>query len=152
MSIDELIRVISATKIRRKYGEVGRVTRPIERLEFGIVKHLLAFMLTGHSAKNYFSADTQIPRSIAMKPTTKPLSLTLLTVLSMWVGIASAQVSKEVLESISTPDKVETSIGTLKFLDGAPYPETAEEVYDYIDTMRGVDAFLKGIPGASVHI
>jgi len=45
---------------------------------------------------------------------------------------ASAQVSQEVLESISTPDQVETSIGTLRFLDGAPYPETAETVYDYL--------------------
>jgi hypothetical protein len=54
-------------------------------------------------------------------------------------------------ESIMTPDKVETSIGTLKFLDGAPLPETAEKAYDFLDTMRGVDAFLKGIPGASLH-
>jgi len=64
---------------------------------------------------------------------------------------ANAQVSQEVLESISTPDQVETSIGTLRFLDGAPYPETAETVYDYLDTMRGVEAFLKGMPGASVQ-
>ena len=54
-------------------------------------------------------------------------------------------------ESILTPDVVETSIGTMKFLDGAPYPETAEMVYDNLDRMRGVDAFLKGIPGASVN-
>ena len=59
--------------------------------------------------------------------------------------------AKETLKSITTPDQVETSIGTLKFLDGAPYPETAEKVYDYLDTMRGVDAFLKGIPAASIH-
>jgi hypothetical protein len=65
---------------------------------------------------------------------------------------ASAQVPQDVLDSISTPNEVKTSIGSLKFLDGAPYPETAEKVYDYIDTMRGVDAFLKGIPGASVHM
>ena len=62
-----------------------------------------------------------------------------------------AQVSKEVLDSISTPDQVKTSIGTLNFLDGAPYPETAERVYDYLDTMRGVEAFLKGMPGASLQ-
>ena len=64
---------------------------------------------------------------------------------------ARAEVSKEVLSSISTPDKVETSIGTLKFLDGAPYPKTAEKAFDYLDTMRGVDAFLKGMPGASLQ-
>ena len=64
--------------------------------------------------------------------------------------LASAEISKEVLDSISTPDTVETSIGTLKYLDGAPYPETAEKVYDYLDTMRACDAFMKGMPGASV--
>lgn len=65
-------------------------------------------------------------------------------------NIASAEVSKYVLGSISTPDKVKTSIGTLKFFDGAPLPKTSEKVYDYLDTMRGVDSFLKGMPGASV--
>ena len=61
-----------------------------------------------------------------------------------------AQVSQEVLDSISTPNEVETSIGTLKFLDGAPLPETAEKVYDYLDTTRAMDTFLKGMPGASL--
>ena len=65
--------------------------------------------------------------------------------------LASAEVSKAEIDSISTPNEVETSIGTLKFLDGAPYSETADNVYDYLDTMRGVDAFLKGIPGASLY-
>ena len=64
---------------------------------------------------------------------------------------ANAQVSERTLEAITTPDRVETSIGTLRFLDGAPYPETAEAAYDYLDTMRGVDAFLKGIRAASVN-
>ena len=40
---------------------------------------------------------------------------------------AIAQVSKETLESVSTPDKVETPIGTLEFLDGTSLPETAEK-------------------------
>ena len=50
-----------------------------------------------------------------------------LAVLATFATPATAQVSKETLESISTPDKVETSIGTLEFLDGAPLPETAEK-------------------------
>ena len=37
---------------------------------------------------------------------------------------AAAQVSQEALEPISTPDRVDTSIGTLEFLDGAPLPPT----------------------------
>lgn len=42
----------------------------------------------------------------------------------------SARGSKEIRESITTSDLYETSIGTLKFLDGALYPETAGRVYD----------------------
>ena len=61
-----------------------------------------------------------------------------------------AEVSSDVLDSISTPDEVETSIGTLEFLDGAPLPKTAEKVYDYLDTARAMDAFMKGMPGASM--
>ena len=43
---------------------------------------------------------------------------------------AAADVSKQELESISTPDKVKTSIGELKFFDGAPTDATVEKVAD----------------------
>jgi hypothetical protein len=72
------------------------------------------------------------------------------TAVILFAGVATAEVSQEVMDSISTPNEVETSIGTLKFLDGAPLPETSEKVYDYLDTARAADAFLKGMPGASV--
>ncbi len=52
---------------------------------------------------------------------------------------------------ITTPNEVETSIGTLKFIDGSPLPETAELVYENLDRMRGVDVFLKGMPAASLR-
>ncbi|MCM8530152.1 MAG: DUF1254 domain-containing protein [Lentisphaeraceae bacterium] len=58
---------------------------------------------------------------------------------------------KGILDSIQTSNEVETSIGTLKFIDGAPYPETAQKAYDYLDTSRAVDVFLKGMPAASVQ-
>ena len=65
--------------------------------------------------------------------------------------VSGEEIGSVDIARIQTPDTVETSIGTLKFIDGAPYPETAQKVYDYLDTMRGVDAFLKGIPAASVQ-
>ncbi len=65
--------------------------------------------------------------------------------------IQSFEMTTEIPEGIQTPDKVETSIGTLEFFDGVPSKETADNVYDYLDRMRGVDAFMKGIPGASVR-
>jgi len=57
----------------------------------------------------------------------------------------------EIPEKIMTPDTVETTIGTLKFFDGMPTEETVEEVYDYLDRMRGVEAFLNGIPATSIE-
>jgi hypothetical protein len=54
-------------------------------------------------------------------------------------------------DGLYTPDVVETSIGTLKFTDGAPLPETAELVYENLDKMRGVDVFLKTMSAASVR-
>jgi hypothetical protein len=52
---------------------------------------------------------------------------------------------------ITTPDTVETRIGTLKFFDGLPDAATVQKVYDNLDHARGVEAFLNGIPAASVY-
>ena len=57
----------------------------------------------------------------------------------------------DIPEGITTPNEVETSIGTLHFFDGAPTKETAEMAYDYLDRMRAVDVFLKCMPAASVR-
>ena len=48
-------------------------------------------------------------------------------------------------ENIMTPDKVETSIGTLEFFDGMPSDETVQKVYDNLILMRGVETFLNGL-------
>ena len=81
----------------------------------------------------------------------KTRSSLLAPLMALAATTAYGDVSKAELDSISTPNEVETSIGTLKFLDGAPLPATADKVYDYLDTMRGVDVFLKGQPGCSVQ-
>jgi hypothetical protein len=59
-------------------------------------------------------------------------------------------VSAETLASISTPDKVESRLGTLEFTDGFPTPATVEKVYDHLDFVHGVDAFDRAFPGASL--
>jgi len=51
---------------------------------------------------------------------------------------------------ITTPDKVKTRLGTLKFFDGMPDKETVQKVYDNLDFMRGVEIFLNTMRGASV--
>jgi hypothetical protein len=63
---------------------------------------------------------------------------------------ASTGVSAETLQSISTPDRVETRLGTLAFDDGAPSEETAALLYENLDFMHGVEAFINSFPGASL--
>jgi hypothetical protein len=52
---------------------------------------------------------------------------------------------------IMTPDTVQTRIGTLKFADGVPTPETAQAIYDNLDFLRGVEVFLDFVPAASME-
>jgi len=59
-------------------------------------------------------------------------------------------VSAETLKSISTPDRVESRLGTLEFDDGAPSEETAALLYDHLDFVHGVEAYLGAIPGVSL--
>ena len=54
-------------------------------------------------------------------------------------------------ESITTPDRIETRIGILEFFDGFPTKKTVTLVYDNLDFMRGVEAFLIAMPAASIH-
>src|SRR6516165_8346299 len=48
----------------------------------------------------------------------------------------------DVPQSITTPESVETRLGTLKFTDGFPDDATVQKVYDNLDFQRGVQAFL----------
>jgi hypothetical protein len=59
--------------------------------------------------------------------------------------------SAKVPAYITTPDTVQTRIGTLKFFDGLPDPATVQKVYDNLDFTRGVETFLTGIPAASIY-
>jgi len=61
------------------------------------------------------------------------------------------KMTTDIPDSIITPDTVETRIGTLRFFDGIPSKETSALVYDNLDFLRGVEAFLNGIPAASVE-
>jgi len=62
-----------------------------------------------------------------------------------------AGVSEESLRSISTPDRVETRLGTLEFDDGAPSDRTAALVYDHLDFSHAVEAYLGALPGVSLE-
>src|SRR6516165_4455230 len=76
--------------------------------------------------------------------------------------LANAQVPKpgadptpgfnnKIPDKIMTPDKVETRIGMLNFVDRVPTAETTQKVYDHLDFLRGVEVFLNFIPAASLE-
>jgi hypothetical protein len=59
--------------------------------------------------------------------------------------------SADIPAKITTPDSVDTRIGTLRFQNGAPDADTVKAVYDNLDFMRGVQAFLTGMSATSVR-
>ena len=61
------------------------------------------------------------------------------------------KMTTDIPASITTPDSVETRLGTLHFFDGFPDDATVEKVYDNLDFQRGVQAFLTAMPGASIY-
>ena len=50
---------------------------------------------------------------------------------------------------VYSPDKVETRLGTLNFVDGFPDKASAEKLFDNLDFQRAVQAYLLAIPAVS---
>src|SRR5580698_6479403 len=80
--------------------------------------------------------------------------LTVAALTFVWTAAACAQDNLRMTTplplQILTPSTAETRLGKLEFIDGVPTPQTAQMVYDNLDFQRGVEAFLSGIPGASL--
>jgi hypothetical protein len=76
------------------------------------------------------------------------VSIATLTMLGM-LWLATAQTAPAISPAISTPDKVETRLGTLDFKDGAPSAATVAKVYDNLDFAHALDVFVNTFQGAS---
>ena len=61
------------------------------------------------------------------------------------------KMTTDIPSSITTPDSVETRLGTLKFTDGFPDDATVQKVYDNLDFQRAVQAYLLGLPAVSTE-
>ncbi len=89
-------------------------------------------------------------------PTRTLLAASLTGALAFAATTAPAQtapkmkMTTDIPPSITTPDTVETRLGTLKFMDGFPDDATVQKLYDNLDFQRGVQAFLTATPGASM--
>jgi hypothetical protein len=84
-----------------------------------------------------------------MKSTNKFSLLLLASSLAILFG-SNAQAQKtDMPRLVTTPDAVETRIGTLKFERGFPTEETKRKVFDEIDYQRAVQAYLWAYPAVS---
>ena len=64
--------------------------------------------------------------------------------------MAKLQTSADVPAGVAIPDEVETRLGKLTFVDGAPSDDTVEKVYDNLDFVRALDAYMNGYQLASL--
>ena len=69
-----------------------------------------------------------------------------------WAELPTYKMTTHTPHQITTPDKVETPIGTLEFFDGVPIGDTKEKVFDYMDRARAVQVYRQhGSRGLHVH-
>jgi len=69
---------------------------------------------------------------------------------SAWAQSPKYKMTTPIPEEITTPDTVETSIGTLNFKNGMPDQATVDKVYDNIDLTRAVEVFLNTQSGVNL--
>ena len=69
---------------------------------------------------------------------------------NVWAAPPKYKMTTQIPENVITPDKMETSIGTLEFNDGFPTEETAKKVWDNLDFVRAVEAMIMTTPAASL--
>ena len=62
----------------------------------------------------------------------------------------SARMATDASSAVAIADRVATRLGTLELVDGVPTERTARLLYENLDFMRGVEAFLTTLPGASL--
>ena len=61
-----------------------------------------------------------------------------------------AQTESKTPPAITTPDHVQTQIGTLEFKDGTPSAATLEKVYDNLDRAHAFEAFVNTFQGVNM--
>jgi hypothetical protein len=58
--------------------------------------------------------------------------------------------SADIPPEIAVPDELDTRLGKLTFIDGAPSDDTVQKVFDNLDFTRALDAYMNGYHLASL--
>src|SRR5262245_36652194 len=86
-----------------------------------------------------------------MKQLMKPLAVLAACALLAAPRLVTAQAASAIPPAITTPDRVDSRLGTLEFKDGAPSKATLEKVYDHLDLTHAFEAFVNTMSGVSIH-
>ena len=70
----------------------------------------------------------------------------LATLFATTVSAETYKMTTPIAPGVATPNKVETSIGTLTLKDGNPDKATVQKIYDNLDRSRALQAYLLAIP------
>jgi hypothetical protein len=86
-----------------------------------------------------------------MKHLIRPLAVLAGCAILTMSSPSTAQTTAEIPPTVTTPDKIETRLGTLDFKDGAPSKATLEKVYDNLDFTFAFRTFMDNMRGVSIH-
>ena len=86
-----------------------------------------------------------------MRPIGFSALMIVLAAIAVQVSQGFAQTAPEIPPSITTPDRVDTRIGTLEFKDGVPNEATAGRLFDNLDFTYAYRAFMDNMRGVSIQ-
>ena len=87
-----------------------------------------------------------------MKQLIRPLAVFVACALLALPRLAAAQATTAIHPAITTPDKVDSRIGTLDFKDGMPSQTTLERIYDNLDFTHAFEACVNTMQGVNAAI
>src|SRR5262245_57792307 len=93
---------------------------------------------------NVSKGDETMPQLI------KPLAVLAACVVLAAPHLATAQATSAIPPAITTPDRVDSRLGTLEFKDGAPSKATIDKMYDQIDFTHAYNVFMNSLDGVSI--
>jgi hypothetical protein len=94
--------------------------------------------------------NNNVMKKISNQGRLQPTRILLLSMAVTTVSLAYGQVPDAGPKAFITPDKVQTTrLGTLQFKDGAPDAATTQKLYDELDYIHAVDAFMNAYPAVN---
>jgi hypothetical protein len=93
---------------------------------------------------NVSKGDETMPRLV------KALAVLAVCVVLAAPRLATAQAASAIPPALTTPDRVNSRLGTLEFKDGAPSKATVDKMYDQIDFTHAYNVFMNSLDGVSI--